>query len=104
MNTNIERFKKLKSYKNELIIEQKEKIRLLKERLALEKSPIRRESLSKGINDAIRVLKHHKNIVEFMRVEDNKQDKKHIVDKYTKIIKEKFPKNIPAVFHGTSFI
>lgn len=98
----LERFNQVLQNRKQLLKQSKAELEHLKKDKHLYDGP----TFKRFSNDIKRVIKHHKYIIEFMRIapESDKQERLYIKEHYAKIIKNSIADDFPIVFHGTGNI
>lgn len=106
-NDDIVRFEKILKFREESIIRQTKTIEILKTQFSAVKHEGTLEHLNKRLKGAEKVLRHHKNMLEFMRITlDDKDEiyRRNVMSKLNEIIAKEIPDNFPIAFHGTGYI
>jgi hypothetical protein len=100
-------FEKLLMHRKNLISERIKVINDLKSQILVTQNERTLVRLNRLLKDSERILRHHKNIIEYMRLPKNDKDKvyrRNVGEKFATIIKQTIPDNFPIVFHGTGYI
>lgn len=105
LNEDMTMFMKLLENRENLINLQLKSIQILKNQISNNTDKHKLEPLNKLLNRENKILRHHRSIIEFMRIPTNEDDKiyrNNVLSKFCKIIDKSIPDNFPIVLHGTS--